>query len=279
MAHPLGLPSEQLPDGSWVGTTPQGIQRVLGQMYMSSGILPGNRTEHRVEGTAGWSYKVPALTAFMWISYASRRGVLVPVEAETIPISAPVGGASRTDTIYIDLSGAVKVAEGRTSAPSGVEIDRMVIPAGATNTQGATSNWDIKYAIPTGASLGQLVHWDFPAATWSGATGQDVVRHTKRFTVPSDRLVRVELSVSTQSTSSANGWSAIGVEIDGTWRRALHAAYDGREETRSATWTAELSAGAHTLTVFTTHFAGAYFKTAPLASASEVNVWDAGVAV
>ena len=279
MGHPIGLPSEELADGTWVGTTPEDVQLAIGQMYQNAGILPGNRATSRVKGTSGWSYAVPSLVAFVWTSYAARRAVLVPVEADTLPVSAPTGGAARTDTIYVGSNGVVKIAQG-SSAPGGaVVIDRMVIPAGATNTQGATSNWDITYAIPTGASLGQLVHWDIPAGTYSGATGKDIIRHTKRFTVPTDRLVRVEISVSTQSTSSANGWSAIGVEIDGTWRRALHAAYDGREETRSAVWTAELPAGAHTLTVFTVHFAGTAFKTAPLASASEVNVWDAGVAV
>lgn len=279
MGHPIGLPSEELADGTWVGTTPEDVQLAIGQMYQNAGILPGDRAVSRVKGTTGWSYAVPSVVAFVWTSYAARRAVLVPVEADTLPVAAPVGGAARTDTIYVGSDGIVRIAQGANAPGGAVVIDRMVIPAGATNTQGATSNWDIVYAIPTGASLGQLAHYDFPAATWEGPTNSDVTIHTARFTVPTDRLVRVEVSVSTQSTSSAGGWSAIGVEIDGTWRRALHAAYDGREETRSATWTAELPAGAHTLTVFTRHFAGTHFKTAPLASASEVNVWDAGVAV
>lgn len=278
MGHPIGLPSEELADGTWVGTTPEDVQLAIGQMYQNAGILPGNRATSRVKGTSGWGYAVPSLVAFVWTSYAARRAVLVPVEADTLPVSAPSGGAARTDTIYVGSDGVVKIAQG-SSAPGGaVVIDRMVIPAGATNTQGATSNWDIIYAIPTGASLGRLAHYDFPAATWTGAKGKDVVRYTKRFTVPTDRLVRVELSVSTKSVNSSTGWSAIGVEIDGTWRRALHATYSSDEETQSGTWTAELEAGAHTLTVFTVKFRGADFKTMPLASASEVNVWDAGVA-
>lgn len=276
MGFPIGQPSYQDESDNWVGMTPLGIQRIIGESYMNEGIVPGSH-DAKVKGGSGWTYTVPPLAVYARTSH-NGRAVLIPIEEQTIPVSAPVGGASRVDSIYVSADdGIVRVQERSSTAP-GVIIDRVVIPAGATNTQGITSNYDTKYAIPAGASLGRLAHYDFPAATWGGPTGQDVTIHTARFTVPTDRLVRAEISVSTQSTSSANGWSAIGVEIDGTWRRALHAAYDGREETRSATWTAEVAAGAHTLTVFTVHFAGTYFKTAPLASASEVNVWDAGVA-
>ena len=31
MAHAIGMPSEQLEDGTWVGMTPLGLQRVIGQ--------------------------------------------------------------------------------------------------------------------------------------------------------------------------------------------------------------------------------------------------------
>ena len=279
MAFPIGLPSEEQPDGTWVGTTPQGIQRVIGSMYQNSGILPGNRTKYKVEGTTSWAYRVPSLTAFMWTSYASRLGVLVPIDEETIPISAPVGGATRTDTIYCDLDGVVKVAEGATAAPEGVEIDRVVIPAGATNTQGITSNWDTRYAIPAGASLGMLAKYEFPNNTRPPTPGgSDHVVYTKRFTVPTDRLVRIEMGVTLESVSSAGGRGAIGIEIDGTYRKALHASYDGRNETNAGVWTTEVSEGAHTFTVFIRHFDGVPFKTLASASASEVTLWDAGVA-
>lgn len=277
MAHPIGQPSYQEESGDWVGMTPQGIQRVIGSSYMNEGVVPGGGSA-KAKGTTGWSYTIPAMTVFARTD-SDGRGVLIPVEAQTLPVSAPIGGATRTDSIYVEpVEGNVRVNEGKTTAP-GVIIDRMVIPATATNTQGATSNWDTTYAIPAGASLGCLAHWDIPAATWTGDTDKDVVRHTARFSVPTDRLVRVEVSLGAQSTSSANGWAAMGVEINGTWRRALHAAYDGRRDTRSGTWTAELPSGAHTLTVFTRHFAGTHFKTGAHDSASEVNVWDAGAAV
>ena len=276
MGFPIGLPSEQLPDGSWVGTTPEGIQRALGNMYDSSGVLPGNRTATKVSGTSGWAYNVPALTAFMWISYASRRGVLVPVEAETVPVSAPVGGASRTDTIYIDLDGVVKVAEGATSAPGGVTIDRMVIPAGAANTQGATSTWDTDYAIPAGASLGRLVYWSDPGG---GAAGKSrTVRHTQRFHVPSDRLFRIDVT-STIKAATANGTGAMGmtISIDGTWVRSMSCAYDNAWRTYGASWSSGVTEGAHTIEIATAWDTGDTYQLATGQSRTEVSLWDMGV--
>lgn len=277
MAAPIGMPSTKLADGTWVGMTPEGLQRAIGSMYVSSGILPGNRTATKVSGTATWAYKVPALTAFMWVSYASRRAVLVPVEEETIPIKAPTAGASRTDVIYIDTSGTVKVAEGATKAPGGVEIDRVVIPAGATNTQGITSTWDTRYAIPAGASLGRLAHWVDPGG---GAAGTSkVTRYTKRFYVPTDRLVRVDLT-STIKAAIATGVGAMAttVSIDGTWARSMSCNYDNRWQTYGASWSSGVSEGEHTVSVTTAWSTGdTYQLSANNSSPTEFSLWDMGV--
>jgi len=243
-------------------------------MYMNAGILPGNRVSSRVEGTTAWSYKVPALTAFMWTSYASRQGVLVPVEAETIPVSAPVGGASRTDTIYIDLAGVVKVAEGKTSAPSGVEIDRMVIPAGATNTRGAVSNWDIKYAIPTGASLGRLAYWAHPG---SGTIKKPEVTHyTKRFYVPSDRLIKLDMGTTLKSAANAGGRAEFIVNIDGVWERRLACHHDANWRSYHGSWSTGVSVGEHTITVKTQGFGADDWTFNSSGFRTEFSLWDMG---
>lgn len=277
MGFPIGLPSEEQPDGTWVGMTPEGIQRVLGNMYDTSGVLPGNRAETKVSGTSSWAYEIPSLAAFMWVSYADRKGLLVPVEAETIPVSAPVGGAARTDVIYVDSTGVVQVAEGRSSAPSGVTIDRMAIPAGASNTRGATSTWDTDYAIPAGASLGRLAHWADPGG---GAAGTDrVTRHTQRFHVPSDRLLRVDVTSTIKSAvSSGRGGMGVILEIDGTWVRAMSCAYDDAWRTYGASWVAEVAEGAHTVEVITQWNTGDTYQLATGQSRTEVSVWDMGVA-
>lgn len=279
MGYPYGLPSVDNGNGTWTGTTPADMQRILGQQYMNAGVLPGPRSFGAVAGTTGWSYMVPDLAVLVYTSYAERNAVIVPIQTMSLPVSAPVGGAARTDVIYVGTDGVVRVTEGATGAPAGtVTLGRMNIPAGATNTQGAVDSYDRIFAVPAGASLGRLATYTFPSGTWSGAEGVDVVRATRRIVVPTDRLIRIELSLGVQSTSSANGWSAVGVEIDGTIRNAMHMSYDGRLETNSAVWTEELTAGAHTVEVFTVYFAGTAFKTPADASSCAMHIWDAGVA-
>ena len=253
MAHAIGMPSEQLEDGTWVGMTPLGLQRVIGQMYWNDGIIPGNRTQSRVKGTTGWAYAVPSGAAFVWSSAAERRGVLVPFEAETIAVSPPSSGSSRTDVIYIGMDGLVRVAEGRTAntAPAGgVVIDRMVIPAGATNTQGATSNFDIRYAIPTGTSLGQLHHFHDPKDGVKGNVAP-MTLGTGRFTLPSDRIIRFDMlhclsaiqPSSTDQPSAAIRWRLyIDDQIETTFTtRVTRAA----PQTNQMSYYKELSVGTH----------------------------------
>ena len=278
MGHPIGLPSEELADGTWVGTTPEDVQLAIGQMYQNAGILPGDQAVSRVKGTTGWSYAVPSLVAFIWTSRAARRAVLVPVEAETLPVSAPVGGAARTDTIYVGSDGVVKIAQGANAPGGAVVIDRMVIPAGATNTQGAVSNWDIVYAIPTGASLGRLAFWSSPGRTASNQTAVTV--YTKRFFVPTDRLVRVDLNTTIRAAGGATGKSgrmAFGVRIDGGWARSLSAVYDHRYDTRSASWSTGVSGGSHTIEVWTQGCGGDPWEFTAGQASTEFSRWDMGV--
>lgn len=276
MGFPIGLPSTQLGDGSWEGFTPEGLQRAIGAMYNASGIVPGNYTSLGAKGGTGWTYTIPAMTVFMWISYASRRGILVPIESETLTVSAPTGGAARTDVIYVSTDGIVKVAEGATSAPSGVVLDRMVIPAGAANTQGATSNWDTVYAIPSGASLGRMAHWE--SASGFVADKNRVTRHTQRFYLPSDRVLRLD-ATSTIKAATASGTGAMGliISVDGTWERAMSCSYTNAWHTFGSSWSAELPAGAHEITVATKWDTGDAYQLAGGISRTEVSLWDMGV--
>lgn len=195
MAFPIGLPSEDLGDGNWAGRTPEGEQRVIGQLFWNDGIIPGRRPDdgNKVQGTSGWSYFIPAFAALVWVNRPERTAVIVPMESTTVPITPPVGGATRTDTLYVDTDGVVKVNEGSNGAPGGtVIIGKPVIPAGASNTQGITDIHDTRYAIPTGASLGQLHHYHDPADGGKGPVG-DVTKGTGTFTLPSDRIMRFDM--------------------------------------------------------------------------------------
>ena len=271
----MGYSWPTAPDSEGNGTSEDDLRQIVGAQYMNQGILPNGGLT--VEGRSDMSYRVNAGAAFMWTSESERKGILVPVTAVTIPTEAAPASGSRTDSIYILRDGIPRVTS---EAPpsTGVLLGKFVIGAGVTSTSAGQKTIDRDFAVATGASLGQLAHWDIPTATWEGDTDKDVVRYSEQFIVPSDRLLRVEVSAYMRSTSSANGWAAIGVEIDGDWRRALHGAYDGRGDTRSGTWTTSVSEGVHELTVFTRHFAGTHFRTSANASASEINIWDAGVA-
>lgn len=271
----MGYSWPTAPDGSGNGSTEDDMRQVIGAQYMNQGILPNGGLT--VSGTSSMEYRVSAGAAFMWTSESQRKGVLVPVSTVTIPTDAAPPTGSRTDSVYLNQDGVPRVTSGSVPGTS-VLLARFVVPAGVTSTSSAQETIDRENAISTGASLGRLAHWDIPGATWGGTTGEDAQRYSEQFIVPSDRLVRVDISSSARAASSGEGWTAFGIEIDGTFRRALHMVFtQGMERTYSGTWTAELAAGVHELTVFTRQFSGPDLKTAPHASASEVNVWDAGV--
>lgn len=279
MATPLGQPSVEVSPGIWEGTTPAGLRRIIGSSYMSSGLLADADTG-RVEGTSGWAYNVPAGAGFAWLTYASREGILIPWEDQVLEISAPSGGASRTDVIYVGADGVVKVREGASGPPrQELVLDRMVIPAGATNAASATSNFDINWAIPAGGSLGRLAHYQFPAGNHLSTTTGKVV-YAGRFTVPSDRIIRIDLTACIASiTGGTAGKGSIGINLDGTFERQIFGTHEVDEfNTISATWSTEVTAGAHTIEVSTLRQSGSSFRTAAGRTTSEMNIWDVGVA-
>lgn len=272
----MGYSWPTAPDAQGNGATEDDLRQIIGAQYMNQGVLPNGGLT--VDGTSTMNYRVNAGAAFMWTSKSQRKGVLVPVSTITIPTAAAPATGTRTDSIYLSTDGIPRVTSS-TPPASSVLLGKFMVAAGTTSTLSAQQTIDREHAIATGASLGVLAHWAIPGSTWGGDTGKDVQRHSRQFVVPSDRLVRVDISLSAIGATAGEGWSAFGVEIDGTWRRALHVVYkNGQEQTYSATWTAEVSAGVHELTVFTVKYKGPDLRTARLASASEVNVWDAGVA-
>ena len=276
MAHPLGQPSVEVSPGVWEGTTPAGLRRIIGSSFMSSGLL-ADRTTDRVSGTSGWAYKVPSGAGFAWLTWNAKQGILIPWEETTLNVSPPSGGASRTDVIYVGGDGVLKVREGANTPPaSELVIDRMVIPAGATNTSGATSNYDIKWAIPAGGSLGLLASHEVPAGNQSSSTEPRTI-YTGRFTVPSDRIVRVDLTTCLRSVDSSPGKGAMVIVIDGTYRRALFASYDSGFNTIAGSWSTTLAEGAHTIELHTLRQSGSAFRTAAGGTTTELNVWDVGV--
>lgn len=270
MGYPLG--KAPLEDGT--GTTPTDMQRILGAQYMTSGILPNGGLQ--VTGTSGMEYKVSAGACFMWTSSSSRLGVIVPVEATTVKTAPAPPTGSRTDTIYVDTDGSVKVTS-EPQIPSGVAIAKFTVPAGVTGTSAAQQSLDRDYAIATGTSLGRLARWQ---DTGGGAASMaETVRHTSRFYVPSDRLLRFDLTTTIKSATNTPGQMYIELELkhsNGTWKRRMDVVHGPKWDTRSANWAVGTREGANTLTVRTKGTGGGSWQFSSAGSVTELSCWDMG---
>lgn len=271
MGHPWPLAPRE--DGT--GTEPTDLQRIVGAQYATQGLLPSGGG--RVSGTSSMAFDVEAGAAFMWASGGSRLGILVPFEATTVQTDPAPATGSRTDTVYVDRDGGVRVAIGSAEAQGGVAIARWEVPAGITATTAAAQSIDRDYAISTGASLGRLASWNAPAGPGSTASGRTYTYGTS-FAVPSDRIVRVDLTATLQSTSGNTGHVGFGVVIDGEFVRALSCYYAGWWRTYSGTWTTELPEGVHDIRVWSQLNEGDGWRTEAGQSTTQMNLWDAGVA-
>lgn len=269
----MGYPWPLAPREDGTGTTSTDLQRIVGAQYMNSGILPNGGLT--VSGTSEMAYKVEKGAAFMWTSHASRLGMLVPVDATTVQTEPAPATGTRTDTIYVDGRGGVHVTQS-SSIPEGVAIAKFTVPAGITATTSAQLSIDRKFAIATGASLGQLATWEAPSGL--ELTGDYKTQFSSQFTVPSDRLVRVDLTLTTRSPSG-EGRAYMGISLDGDdYQRALYCHTTTNWETYSATWSHTLPEGTHKITVWTGKDAGETARTAAGNTTTQMNLWDAGAA-
>ena len=267
----MGYPWPLAPMEDGTGTTPLDMQRIIGAQHMSAGVLPNGGLT--VEGTSSMEYRVNKGACFMWTSYASRLGMLVPVDETTIQTAAAPSTGKRTDTIYVDGRGGVRVTS-NASIPEGVAIAKFEVPAGITATRDAQQSIDRKFAIATGATLGRLATWEAPSGI--KITGDGKTQYSTRFTVPSDRLVRIDLTITVRS-SGGDGRAYVGVSLDGTdFRRALYFHSTPNWDTYSGSWSHTLSEGIHTVTVWTGKDAGATAVTAAGATTSQMSLWDMG---
>jgi len=275
MGHPFG--KAPLADGT--GTTPTDLQRVIGSMYMNSGLLPNGGG--RSTGTSGMAYKVDAGAAFMWTSSSAKLGMLVPFEATTVQTDAAPATGTRTDTIYVDGNGGVRIAIGSTSIPSGVKIAEWKVPAGITATTSAQESVNRNFAIPAGATLGRLAQWKDPGGGRVGAS--QITRHTEQFALPSDRLIRVDLLTTIKSFTATAGTAEFEVSFThesgpGSTRRML-AAHTPQWNTNSAIWSFVAREGLWTVTVKTKNYSGGDFIFGNSSDLlTEMNLWDVSVA-
>lgn len=281
MGYPLGKAPTQVGTAPWPeemplmeGTSSADMRRIIGAMYENSGVVPNGGLT--VEGTSSMAYKVNHGVAFMFDSVSSGLGRLAPVDTVTVNTAPAPSTGSRTDTIYVDSDGVVRVHEG-TNPPHGIVVGQFVVPAGITSTNNAQRAINRTYAIPVGSSLGQLATWEAPSGPGPSSSSR-TTRYSTRFQVPTDRLVRVDLTATLRTIDSDNGHVGFGVSIDSGFSRALSCYMWNAWRTYSGTWTTVVPAGTHTISVWSNDNMGAGWETATGTSTTQMNLWDAGVA-
>ena len=243
----MGYPYPKAPLEDGTGTTPADLQRIVGAQYSTSGILPTGGVT--VSGTSSMAYRVTA--GAVVLKTGAGLGLLYPVEAQTVnTLPAPATG-SRTDRIVMDTDGLVYVTQG--AAPGGgITLGLFTVPAGVTATTAAQQSADRNFAIPAGASLGLLHKFHDPKNGVKGNVS-DVTLGNGRFKLPSDRLVRFDLThclSAIQESNSDQPSAAIRwrVYID----NVLELAFTTRvtraaPQTNFMSFTAPLSEGTHTV--------------------------------
>ena len=174
------------------GTTPDDMQRILGAQYVTQGLLSNGGGN--VIGTSDMSYKVYPGAAFVWTNQAQRLGVLVPFDGVTVPTDPAPASGSRTDVVYVDTNGDVRVNVGyQPGGGGGVILAKFTVPAGVSSTASLSPSVDRDYAIATGATRGRLHAFHDPA---NGVKGNQnpMTLGTGRFAIPSDRYMRFDLT-------------------------------------------------------------------------------------
>lgn len=170
-------------------TSSADIRRIIAAQYVNTHrnpIIGGGE----VSGRADMSYGYAAGVGLRAV--ADGAVILTWLAGVTALVTA--SPAARTDVIYCDADGAVRVAEQGTINESTVTVlRRMRTPAGMTATSQATPVGDRDFALPYGASLAWLNRLIDPL---THGTRIQTSRHVWRqlpFAVPTDRVCRFEM--------------------------------------------------------------------------------------
>lgn len=246
----FGIP----PDASGNGTTPEDIQLITAAKYENAGVLTGAHIWRRSD----WKYEIRA--GAVVLDTGPGMAVEVPVAGQVLSAPGTAGGPAATHTIYVrqnfpgtDGNSLAVVGITAGSAPSqSVVLDRFSVPAGANNTNAATSIYDRNYARMSGGDLGLLGTTLFSNPTsWSYAA-----MHTLgpvRVFIPTDRFLNIRLN-STVAHATPGGHSVntelqssmiYKIYIDNELRNSWEHSYGRIYETKQFETTLDVSAGAH----------------------------------
>ena len=204
-------------DESGNGVDPLTHRRIIMGRWSNTGVIEGLE----VSGTDTLAYKVSEGNAVLSRGDSDGYTEAYWEGGTTDAVSAGNANYARIDLIWMKANDlqqgdsdnlvTIGVTEGTPAAspvcpstPTGcTKIAEMRLPAGATSTANTTSNADVEYAVPYGASLGLL-----------GST-QDTTTHdlkpdsstyttvcSTKFTVPTDRLIELDLNIAARSLKS-----------------------------------------------------------------------------
>lgn len=215
MATALGI--AQLEDGT--GTDPLTLRRIIQGRWANPGIVCGLE----VAGGTGLTYSVSAGCAVTCRAEtdgcceAYFPGGATPAVAAGDPSSPRVdlvwlksndpqqGDADNTVVVGV-TSGSPSPSPVAPDAPAGcLPLASMLVPAGATSTGSAQPTAQREYAIPYGASLGLLAEYhDTTSGRETAAPSTPAIRYNQQVTLPTDRLVELELMVCARSSGTGD---------------------------------------------------------------------------
>lgn len=211
------------------GTTPLAMRKIQSMQWSHTGVVDGLK----VTGRQGASYAVAQGVAVLCRDSPAGGGVTGALSSadgfsiayweggQTPTVSPNPGSLPRLDAVWLkacdiqlgdeDNLVHVGVTEGvpastpsaPTAPPGTLLLAVMRVPAGATDTSGATAQTVVDRAVPKGASLGVLV--DRVDTTQRTVTrGNPYTFASATVHLPTDRLLSVTVMVSVQAVSPAN---------------------------------------------------------------------------
>lgn len=211
-------------DESGNGVDPLTHRRIIMGRWSNPGVIEGLE----VSGTDSLMYYVGEGNAVLSRGDSDGYTEAYWEGGNTAAVSAGNASYARIDLIWMKANDlqqgdsdnlvTIGVTEGTPAAspvcpsvPTGcTKIAEMRMPAGATTTANASENSDVEFAIPYGASLGLL-------ASVQDTTTRDIKADSSssayqtlcstKFTVPTDRLVELDLNIAARSLNTNMGTS------------------------------------------------------------------------
>lgn len=253
MGYPLGkepvkigtrpMPEEQ---DVFQGTSAQDMQRVLWGLYVGDAPLIVRGCE--VKGTSRMAYDVKP--GVVYIPVGDARGMLVPVDGGTVSTTPAPSSGAREEWVYVDQTGAIKVAAG--SLPAGtVGLDRRRVPAGVTATTSAPGIENHGFAMLLGASMGRLGQWTDTLGYRTVVPSWKQTVFAKTFTLATDRLLRFDLrqSMALEKPSNYKGSFVWEIIVDGSVFKSFELEVGEIAETKFVSVTRWMLRGEHTVSV------------------------------